>query len=197
MISLILCHPKPGSLNHAIAERARRTLEALGHEVAYHDLYQERFAPVMPDLEIARDGLLPGFVTRHCEEIAQAKGIVIVHPNWWGQPPAVLKGWIDRVMRPGVAYEFLEGDGGEGVPRGLLKAKSAVVLNTANTPKDRELSAFGDPLELIWKNCVFGLCGVSDFHRRTFEVVVTSTLKQREAWLDEVGEMMTRVFGQA
>ena len=197
MISLILCHPKPGSLNHAIADRARRTLEGLGHEVTFHDLYQERFAPVLPDIEIARDGPLPGFVTRHCEEIARAHGIVVVHPNWWGQPPAVLTGWIDRVLRPGVAYEFVEGDGGEGVPKGLLKATSAVVLNTANTPRDRELSAFGDPLELIWKNCVFGLCGVSDFHRRTFEVVVTSTPEQRLAWLDEVGEMMARVFGRA
>ena len=55
------------------------------------------------------------------------------------QPPAILKGWIDRVMRPGVAYEFLEGDSGEGVPNGLLKAKTALVFNTSNTPEDREL----------------------------------------------------------
>ena len=32
------------------------------------------------------------------------------HPNWWGMPPAILKGWVDRVVRPGLAYEFLEGD---------------------------------------------------------------------------------------
>jgi NAD(P)H dehydrogenase (quinone) len=51
----------------------------------------------------------------HCREIADVDGI-IVHPNWWGQPPAILKGWVDRVLRPGVAYRFLEGDAGEGVP---------------------------------------------------------------------------------
>jgi len=54
----------------------------------------------------------------------------VVHPNWWGQPPAILKGWIDRILRPGVAYQFLEGDAGEGVPVGLLKAETALIFNT-------------------------------------------------------------------
>ena len=93
-------------------------------------------------------------------EIAQAQGIVIVHPNWWGQPPAILKGWVDRVLRPEVAYRFREGDAGDGVPVGLLKAKAAVVFTTSNTPRERELASFGDPLETLWKNCIFGLCGV-------------------------------------
>lgn len=56
-----------------------------------------------------------------------------------GQPPAILKGWVDRVIRAGVAYEFAEGDSGEGVPIGLLKAKSALVFNTSNTLEEREL----------------------------------------------------------
>ena len=79
-------------------------------------------------------------------------------------PPAVLTGWVDRVMRPGTAYEFLEDDNGEGVPSGLLKANKAVVFNTSNTAAKREDTVFGDPLERIWKDCIFGLCGVRDFH---------------------------------
>jgi len=196
VISLILCHPTPGSFNHAIADRAKCTLEALGHDVALHDLYAERFAPVLPGIEIARDGFVPDFVARHCNEIAEASGIVVVHPNWWGMPPAVLTGWVDRVMRPGLAYEFLEGDSGEGVPSGLLKATSAVVFNTANTSPEREAEVFGDPLERIWKDCVFGLCGVNDFHRRTFSVVVTSSPEVRAAWLDEVEATVRRVFAR-
>lgn len=195
-ISLILCHPSPGSFNHAIAQRARRTLEALGYEVAYHDLYAENFEASMPGSEIPRDAVLPDLVARHCEEIACAQGVVVVHPNWWGMPPAVLTGWVDRVLRPGVAYEFLEGDGGEGVPRGLLKAASAVVFNTSNTYPEREVKVFGDPLERIWKDCVFGLCGVGDFHRRTFGVVATSTPEERAAWLAEVEDTLRRVFGR-
>lgn len=196
-VSIILCHPSPGSFNHAIAERASLTLKTLGHEVVLHDLYAERFPPVLPDVEIPRDGAVPASITRQCEEIAQTAGIVVVHPNWWGMPPAVLTGWVDRVMRPGVAYEFLEGDGGEGVPRGLLKARSAVVLNTSNTLEDRERKIFGDPLERIWKDCIFDLCGVKDFHRRTFSVVVTSTPEQRSSWLDEAEAMLTGIFGAA
>ena len=115
-------------------------------------------------------------------------------PIGGGQPPAILKGWIDRVIRPGVAYEFLEGDGGEGVPKGLLQAETAVVFNTANTAKKREIDAFGDPLQTIWKNCIFGLCGLKNFERRTFETIVTSTLQQREEWLAEVRKIIRRAF---
>lgn len=194
-VSVILCHPEPGSFNHAVAGRVCETLEAMGREVRFHDLYAERFSPVLPGMEIPRDGLVPEFVARHCEEIAEASGIVIVHPNWWGMPPAVLTGWVDRVMRPGVAYEFREGDSGEGVPVGLLKARAAVVFNTANTPAERERAVFGDPLERIWRDCVFGLCGVTDVRRRTFEVVITSTPEQRAAWLDEAAAMVTEAFG--
>ena len=133
-----------------------------------------------------KDAVLAPDIQRHCEEIANADGIIIVHPNWWGQPPAILKGWVDRVIRPGVAYEFLEGDSGEGVPRGLLKAQTALIYNTSNTEAQREKNIFGDPLEMIWKNCVFSLCGVNNFHRRMFNVIVTSTAKQRKNWLDSV-----------
>ena len=137
---------------------------------------------------------MPADVKTHCEEVRSADGIVIIHPNWWGQPPAVLKGWIDRVIRPGVAYEFLEGDSGEGIPRGLLTAKAAIVFNTSNTGAEREEQTFGDPLETIWRNCVFGLCGVNAFYRRTFRVVVTSTESERQQWLEEVRVTMDRFF---
>jgi Putative NADPH-quinone reductase (modulator of drug activity B) len=71
-----------------------------------------------------------------------------------GYAASILKGWIDRVLRPGIAYRFLEGDDGGGIPEGLLKAKSALVFNTSNTPWERELEAFGDPLERLWKDCI-------------------------------------------
>lgn len=133
-------------------------------------------------------------IRRHCDEIAGADGIVIIHPNWWGQPPAILKGWVDRVLRPGVAYEFKEGDSGEGVPVGLLKAKAALVFNTSNTSETREREAFGDPLETIWKNCLFGLCGVKRVYRKMFGVIVTSTPQRREEWLQEARETVTAYF---
>lgn len=185
-ISVILAHPDPRSFNHAIAKTVVEATKANGHKVFFHDLYQEKFKPLLISEEIANDAELPDAIKRHCEEIAAADGIIIVHPNWWGQPPAILKGWVDRVIRPDVAYVFLEGDSGEGVPKGLLKAKTALVYNTSNTETQREKDVFGDPLDTIWKNCIFGLCGVNNFHRRMFNVVITSTESQRKNWLDSV-----------
>jgi NAD(P)H dehydrogenase (quinone) len=193
-ISVILAHPNPASFNHAIAQTTVAELARNGHEVDLHDLYAEKFDPILPNNEIAKDAALPGEIERYCREIAAADGIIIVHPNWWGQPPAILKGWIDRVIRPGVAYQFLEGDGGEGIPQGLLKARAVLVFNTSNTHADRELEVFGDPLETLWRNCVFGLCGVERFHRGMFGVVVTSSEGQRHAWLAEVRNVVTRFF---
>lgn len=195
-VSVILAHPVQGSFNHAIANAAVTALKDNGHEITFHDLYAERFDPVLPSGEITKNAALPRDIKKHCEELAHAKGIVIIHPNWWGQPPAILKGWIDRVIRPGLAYEFKEGDSGEGVPCGLLKAGTALVFNTSNTREDREREVFGDPLETIWKNCVFGLCGVTNVHRRTFGVMVTSAETKREAWLQEVRELVNGSFGK-
>jgi NAD(P)H dehydrogenase (quinone) len=173
-VSLILAHPRSGSFNHAIAEMARNTLQSCGHQVPFHDLYQEGFDPILRYEEIPKGAALDPIVQKHCEEIASADGIIIVHPNWWGMPPAILKGWVDRVIRPGVAYEFLEGDSGDGVPQGLLRARKAIVFNTSNTLPEREHQVFGDPLETLWRNCIFGLCGVKEFQRKTYSVVVTS-----------------------
>jgi NAD(P)H dehydrogenase (quinone) len=193
-ILVVLGHPQPGSFNHALAEGVVSTLAARGHEVTFHDLYAEDFDPVMTAAETASDGPLAPEIARHCEELAVAEGIVIVHPNWWGQPPAILKGWIDRIVLPGVAYRFVEGDSGEGIPEGLLKAKTAVVLNTSNTEPAREQAAFGDPLETLWVRCVFALCGVEDVRRRTFSVLITSTEGERAAWLEEAAEIVQGAF---
>jgi len=195
-ISLILAHPDPASFNHAIAQASIQAINDNGHTVAFHNLYQEKFDPLLEKEEIAGDADLPDVIKQHCHEIALADGIVIVHPNWWGQPPAILKGWVDRVIRPGIAYEFLEGDSGEGVPHGLLKAKAALIFNTSDTETFREKDVFGDPLETIWKNCIFGLCGVTSVHRRMFNVIVTSPESQRNNWLDDVRQDIDIFFPQ-
>ena len=193
-ISIILAHPNPQSLNHAIASTARQQLERNGHQVNYHDLHAEGFDPLLPFEEFEKDAVLPAEINTHCREIAAADGIIIVHPNWWGMPPAILKGWIDRVIRPGVAYEFLEGDSGEGVPRGLLKAKTALIFNTSNTNAEREERIFGDPLERLWKDCIFGLCGVDQVYRQMFRIIVTSNREQRQTWLEQVSAAVNRHF---
>jgi len=193
-VLVIVAHPNKASFNHAIAKTCSEALTANGHEVVFHDLYEEGFDPLLPYAEFEKEAVLPEGIKRHCEEVSHADGIVVVHPNWWGQPPAILKGWVDRVIRPGIAYEFEEGDQGEGVPRGLLRARCALIFNTSNTGTAREVSVFGDPLEAIWKNCIFGLCGVPTIHRRMFNIVVTSSDAERKEWLSEVKATTDNLF---
>lgn len=189
-VSVVLAHPQSGSFNHAIAQCTVDTLLKKGHKAFFHDLYKEKFDPVLPYYEIQKESEIDPVISRYCDELKSSGGIVIIHPNWWGQPPAILKGWIDRVIRPGVAYEFDEGDGGEGVPRGLLTGKIGLVFNTSNTPSDREQEVFGDPLEAIWRKCIFEFCGVASYYRKMFNVVVTSTLEERRRWLAEVEDIV-------
>lgn len=189
-ISVILGHPDPNSFNHAIANTCRQFLREEGHTVFFHDLYAEGFMPCLPSTEIPRNGKVDPVIQILCNELTQSDAIIIVHPNWWGQPPAILKGWIDRVLRPGVTYGFEAEDNGEGVPVGLLKAQFAIVFNTSNTSEDRENNIFLDPLETIWKNCIFDLCGVKNFTRKMFRIIVTSTPDQRQIWLKEVESLI-------
>ncbi len=193
-ISVVLAHPDPGSFNHAMAAAAVEVLKENGHQVFYHDLYGERFDPVLKRREIEAPSLIAPDMRRYCDEIKVSDGIVLVHPNWWGQPPAILKGWVDRVLRQGVAYRFEEGDGGEGVPLGLLKARTALVLNTSNTPKRRERRVFGDPLENLWGPCILKFCGVRKVIRKMYGVVVTSTADCRHAWLAEIRRLAAKFF---
>jgi len=189
-VLVVIGHQNQGSFCHAIAEAAVEELKAAGHEVIYHDLYEEGFDPVLPHEEIRKGAERSPIVRKHCEELTAADGYVVVHPNWWAMPPAILKGWIDRVFCQGVAYEF----GEAGAVRTHLKGKKAVVFTTSNTPRDVEMKLFGDPLENLWKNCIFGFVGVEDFHRVNFESIVLSTPDQRREWLDQVRRTVKEQF---
>ena len=193
-ILIILGHPDKKSFNRAIANECKKRLIENGHSVMFHDLHEEKFDPIITATEIPKNGEFNELIKKHCDDLTKSDGIIIVHPNWWGQPPAILKGWIDRVIRPGVAYEFEDGDNGEGIPVGLLKAKTGIVFNTSNTNEKRENEIFGDPLETIWKNCIFDFCGVKQFERKIYRVVVTSSLEQRLQWLKETRGLIDNYF---
>ncbi len=193
-ISVILGHPHPGSFNHAIADTAAATLHTAGHAVIIHDLYAERFDPLLPYDEISRGASLPLAIAAHCSGDRGSGRYCYCPPRLVGDAT----GDPERMDRPGppagVAYRFAETDSGEGIPAGLLKAKAVVVFNTSNTPALREQETFGDPLERIWKDCIVSFCGVPVCHRRMFGVIVTSSDDQRKAWLAEVQELVRATF---
>ena len=188
-VFVLIGHQKQGSFCHAIAATTIEELTAAGHKVVYHDLYAEGFDPILPHEEIPKDARLDPVVEQHCREVTAADGYIVVHPNWWAMPPAILKGWIDRVIRPGVTHQF----GPNGVEP-FLTGRRAVVFTTSNTPRADELRLFGDPLENLWKTCVFKVCGVEDFLRRNFESIILSTPEQRQQWLDEVRIIVRQRF---
>ena len=190
-ILVILAHPNKESFNHAIASKAVAKLRDNEHNIVFHDLYAEEFDPVLTTGEMPEGAEITSQVESHCKDLTLADGIIIIHPNWWGQPPAILKGWVDRVFRPGVAYQPVEG---EALAIGLLKTRRVIVFNTSDTPQDRENEQFGDPLETLWKNCVFGFCGVKDVYRDNFSVIVISTPEQRDEWLAQVQRMVDLHF---
>ncbi|MDJ0463487.1 NAD(P)H-dependent oxidoreductase [Streptomyces sp. H27-C3] len=185
-IAVYLAHPRPGSFNHALFDAVVEELRGRGASVFAHDLCAEGFDPVLSadETDTVLPALLPqdSQVARHRAEVAALDAMVFVHPNWWGMPPAVLTGWMQRVLVPGVAYKL--GGGAAGKPAGLLKAGRALVLNTSDTPADREGSEFGDPLQRIWAACVLPYTGVEDIRRVVFRTVTDSTDAERAAWLD-------------
>lgn len=188
-VLVVLAHPNPRSLNHAIAETVCRSLKALEHNVFFHDLYGEKFDPVLPVEELNPNNDLPDVIQKFSSEIEQSQGMIFIHPNWWGNPPAILGGWIDRVLRTGFAYRFTASG-----PVPLLGDKKVQIFSTSNTPRDVEVNVYHDPLENFWKTIVFGLCGCESFERRNFESVVLSNETERHRWLAEVDETIQRRF---
>ncbi|MEV4683127.1 NAD(P)H-dependent oxidoreductase [Streptomyces kurssanovii] len=183
-IGVYLAHPRPGSFNHALFDAVADELRGRGCEVIAHDLCGEGFPPVLTAGETetvrASDEAPDPQVALHRAEVATLDALVFVHPNWWGMPPAVLTGWVQRVLVPGVAYKLGSAD---GEPVGLLTAGRALVLNTSDTPADREEGEFRDPLQRVWAACVLPYVGVDDVRRVVFRTVTDSTEQERAEWL--------------
>ena len=166
-------------------------LEKLGHDVVFRDLYQERFDPVMQaNEENLPEEELPESVKLHLRDFKEAEGVVLVHPNWWGGPPAILRGWVDRVIRTNSCYNFTK----EGVVS-HVGGKIVQIFSTSNTPRDVEMNVYGDPIETFWKTVVFGLLNPKSFERCNFESVVLSTPEERQGWFAEIVSIIERRFG--
>lgn len=104
---VIHAHPVPESFNSALCKVAVDTARAQGHEVRLIDLYAEGFNPVMSAEERRAyhdDGPPPPDVAPHIAALQWAEGLIFVYPTWWYAQPAMLKGWMDRVWRPGVTF---------------------------------------------------------------------------------------------
>jgi NAD(P)H dehydrogenase (quinone) len=192
--SAILAHPYSLSFNHAIFNMACNTLTENNVIVFRHDLCKEGFDPILTEGELGKKESKNILVKEYAQELIESDLLIFVHPNWWGQPPAILKGYIDRVIRPPYAYDFPPDDNGSGLPLAKLKGKYGVVFNTSNTDKKREEEYFNDPLEQIWGKCIFGFCGIEKYYRKMFGIIAGSTDEERRGWLEEVREIVENII---
>src|SRR3546814_5234238 len=104
--AVILCHPKRDSFNGAVADAYCAAVRDIGHEVCLRDLYRIGFDPVLKDIERPGD---PGFqslpdVAEEVRLISGASVFVLIYPIWFGTPPAMLKGYVERVLGTGFSY---------------------------------------------------------------------------------------------
>lgn len=132
----MLCHPNPGSFTHAAARAAASAAADAGHRVTLLDLYAEGFDPVMSADDLRRyqendSTVAPGTV-EHVEAVRNADVLVFVYPTWWSGLPAVLKGWLDKVMVPGVAFSL---DERAKVRPGLTHVRRIVAVSTYGSPR--------------------------------------------------------------
>jgi NAD(P)H dehydrogenase (quinone) len=183
---VVVGHPAPGSFCRAIADRIRETWSAAGCEVRFHDLAEEGFDPRLTAAEARGQATADPLVRRHIAELRDSDLLAVVHPNCWGAPPAIVKGWIDRVFAAEAAYGFAKGVDQGDVPVGLLTTRAALIVNTGNTPPEREREVFGDPLDRMWRDCILRYCGVRHVMRTLLAVVATSSDQERRRWLAEV-----------
>lgn len=182
----LLCNPRPASFNRALSLRARDRLVGLGHEVLFHDLFEEGFDPVLDSSELARGFSLDPLVQAHFRELTEADGLIVVHPWWWGGPPAQLKGWMDRVLRQGIAYDLEGGEFSEKDWIPLLSGKRAVIFVTS----DEDSAAVERPVSDLWAGTVLGKCGMA-CDCQVMGGLRRSTASTRAQWMADMDSRLT------
>lgn len=132
---VVYSHPVEGSFCSAMRDAAVRGLQDAGHVVTVIDLTSEGFDPVMSleEWESYRSPVntVPFALQSHVDALQSAQILVFVYPTWWGGIPALLKGWVERVMLPDVAFRFNQ----KGKVRpALTNIQRIVVLSTFGSP---------------------------------------------------------------
>ena len=137
---VVFCHPRRQSFTGAALDRVLAGLAAGGHEVRVTDLYAEAFVPELDAAALAAHHVdhrghperRPG-IELYVEHLAWCDALVLVHPTWWSAQPAMLKGFFDRVLVKGVAYDLPEG--ADRIRPRLRHIRRLVVVTSHGSPK--------------------------------------------------------------
>jgi len=193
---VVFCHPKSDSFNAGILSVITDTLTRAKADYRVRDLYAENFDPVLSgaDLDAYEDTERNFSKTQsHAEDLAWCDTLIFVYPTWWYGLPAMLKGWLDRVLVPGVAFKMPEA--GENIKPGLTHIRKLGVFTTCGASfwLTRWIGAPGRRTLLRGVRLLCGKQCKTVF--AAHYLMDSSTPASREKHLTRVGQKMDRLIG--
>lgn len=165
--------------------------EERGWNVTVRDLYAIGFNPVLSasDLAMLHRGETPAEIEKEQRYLKQADVVTFLYPMWWSGFPAILKGYIDRVMAYGFAYKAENG----GI-KGLLTDKKVLLFTTmGNSLSSYEEKNLLTAFRLISKNEIFGFCGMEVVHHQFFEKITSADEALVECYISESLDHYTNI----
>jgi putative NADPH-quinone reductase len=133
-VLVVSAHPRDDSFTKAVTGAAVRGAERAGHTVTVLDLYAFGFRPAMSVEEhrayLSPTPLVDAMTAEHAALVQSHEVLVFVYPTWWSTQPAILKGWLDRVMVPGVAFRLED----QRVRPALTHVRRLVGITTYGSP---------------------------------------------------------------
>lgn len=181
-ILIINGHPDKNSLNYALASAYKTGAESAGAKVLQIDIADMEFNSNLQFGYRQRMALEPDLLDS-LDKIKQADHLVWVHPVWWGGFPAIMKGFIDRLFLPGIAFKYREGSVWWDK---LLVGKTARIITTIDQPAWYYQWIYGNPSVNQLKKSILEFCGVKPVKVSYFGIVKTSDLNKRKKWLKQV-----------
>ncbi len=154
----VYAHPNHQSLCHDLWQSAVAAATSQGSEVHSLDLHAMNFNPVLEynSQKRRRDMYLEPEMEEHRQWIRWADRIVLIYPIYWGRPPAMLLGWIDRLFAANFAFK----DENKNFPKPLLVGKEAVCISTMKGPTFYPLFWLGNAHKILMKRALFGYVGI-------------------------------------
>lgn len=189
---IVVAHPSADSYCHALAGRAEAGLLAAGHEVVVLDLYARGVSVAMTKEEReayhSDSPIVDPVISEHAALVQRAEALVFVYPTWWSGLPAILKGWLERVMVPGVGFVLDERT--NKVRPGLGQMRRLVGITTYGSPR-RYVRLVNDNGRRIITRALRMSCGLRV--RASWlglYAIDTSTPAERQAFLADVERKM-------
>ncbi|MEW9699503.1 NAD(P)H-dependent oxidoreductase [Paenibacillus sp. SI8] len=157
---VIYTHPNHQSLSYAFLQKVIQgsTENPQITEIKVLDLYEEGFNPVLVFNETKRRRELHADpeLLKYREQLMWADKIVLVYPIWWGRPPAMLMGYIDKMFVSGFAFK----NNGRILPEGLMKEKSVVCVSTMKGPALYPLFWLYNAHKILMRKALFQYVGI-------------------------------------